>query len=339
MCEEYEIGGTYGYTYATKEGALVGPLDISRAWVDAGNTPETAYYGQMLAGGEASKINKGNPGDFYNQITNGSNSGVFQCDACRTLYGANFNNNICKSIWGSTRVVMIPQLNVGAKDTSSGETEHGCIIMNTVSANNSDNSLCITYQNGSNTCYDVNSNYCTSHSCTSQTDANYIGPFCHNSPTINGTPWSDEDNFPNNYLKGYLKSIVNDNVFSVANGNCQDTTTTIPSSTSPYCTMEKTGPVVKEMANTIATCALNNRDITNILDCPNDISQYFDKNECNDQWNSTACYAKQENCCRMAGLTKQSSLYFTNKNETYNWNKSNHNCYSAVGGNGEKCKN
>ncbi|HIG65850.1 MAG TPA: hypothetical protein EYQ43_09955 [Methyloprofundus sp.] len=338
-CNDYAADGKYGYTYATTKGTLVGALDIARAWVDAGNTPDTAYYGTMLAGGEASQINGGNPGDFVNQITGSVNSGVLQCDTCRDPFGYN-NNNICENIWAATRVVLIPQLNVKAKNTTPGETEIGCIIMNEVATDGPQEKVCVTYSNNTKKCYDTNSNYCIDNTCNSQTDENYIGPFCHNTPSPvapTGHPWSSQDNFPNNYFKGFLKSIVKGNVFSIANGNCTDTSVTVPASTSTECTSELTEPVIKDIANKLASCAINNRAIRNVLDCPYSLDVNFQTNECGP---GASCYTTQENCCRMAGATSDiNSLNFTNQSKLFSYVATQGLCYNISVGGATSCDN
>ena len=323
-CKKYDPDGEYGHTYATTDGVLVSQLELVRAWQDAGNTPETAHYGLIVVGGEAATIpatTPSHPGDFWNVISNGVNSGLIQCDTCRNE-GFD-NNNICTNIWAATRVVLIPQMDPKGADNG------GCIIMEGED------------QYDTNVCNQDNSKLqCKSKYPKQPKAANFIGPFCHVSTT--GVGWSSVDNFPNGYYMNYLNRITKGNYFSLKDGDCADSQSgDLPSgygdltakctdghntaSTATCCTYEKAGPIVEDIAKQIADCAIEHPEITNILDCPNPFTQ-FEHNICNIQGCTQTC----KDCYKQGPGPVSSSLKFTDvQGSNVSWATGNGLCYGG----------
>jgi len=254
-------------------------LDLTRAWVDAGNTKETAKFVLLIAGGEAIQTRSNNPGTY----TNTAPTGIIQCDSCSKYKGVN-NTNICHNIWAATRLVLIPKLNPSIEPDKNNN--NGCIFMKD---KNMDTNIC-------NSTPTIRGCLWGQYSPNGPAEFNYIGPFCHDS--INeGTAWSSADNFPNNYYRQFLGSITNGNFTSIDNLGCITGDGTFANLLKPcykkinvpdkvldfdiskieYDTSKasktnncsyKSAKVVESISQQIVDCALDNPDITNILDCP-----------------------------------------------------------------------
>ena len=280
------------------EASNVSMLDLTNAWIDAGNTKETAKFVLLIAGGEAPQNHKSNPGTFDNTAS----TGIIQCDSCDKIVN---NTNICENIWAATRVVLIPELTPAKSHT------RGCVIMDN---GNMDSNICNKTPNIIG---------CSKGKYTPNgpPEFNYIGPFCHT--TIgNGVGWSDVDNFPNNYYRQFLASVTNGTFTSIDNLGCitgdgffsdqlkpcykkinvpdkildyntKDSaySTTPYASTSSNCSY-KTAGAIESISQQIVDCALNNPEITNLLDCPGKLTG-IDHNICY----LNGCNSKtKENC-------------------------------------------
>ena len=383
-CEKWGVGHS---TYGTDvPGSIVSQLDIARAWVDAGNTKESAHYGLMIVAGEASGFIPNDPGGFgtyRNVIVNEINSGIIQCDTCRTAPNNFDNNNICENIWASTRTALIPALNPNPKNNQ--QLNSGCLWMNEVDVDSENfneddqNLFCRTIKDDvsgddKKICWDLNSNICTTQGnhagCGvtdyfTDTDQNFIGPYCHFTPQTSGTTkpgagtgtgvgWSDIDNFPNQYLRNYLSGTVKGNYSN--EGDCIDwkpdgkyelpseynmldkhrcrdpSTGFIPSSPtkaasqSTCCTAKVTKPPVENIAKEVVKCALDNPNISNLLECPTSLGFKYNVNI--GFGTSTTC----EDCFN---LVNSKSLPPTNiiSGGTWSWNSTNKTCYNNdIGG-------
>ena len=359
-------------------------LDIARAWVDAGNTPETAKYALLIVGGEASpdqgtpatvknEYDAANDGTFIDGVGNPATSGIMQCDTCRSngddgkrYYDSNNNRyfetkNICHNIWAATRVVLIPELDPFRQP---GEGYEGCIKMidndvNTNICNKPENAGKPGCKWGQFSLKKDGSMCCTGGSCPDScpdavTEFNYIGPFCHTNVMgangIRGVAWSSANNFPNNFYRKFLNTVVNGTYSNTLaennNFGCVTADTSFPNSQKDYylnagvsskvvnynnstsdvvystysnnttplsenCSY-KNANVMEKIAQTIVDCALNNSGVDSILDCPN---AFTDENNNNlIQHNiclNTGCWNYSSTDCQRR-LNGQTTLPYTN---------------------------